>query len=157
MNMTSRPADFSKASDRLPFVKWVFETPDNMFSDPSIINYPTTNTIAIEKDGELVFFGPFHCCIVLESLAPKPGLSRLDMARVLNKFQEDIETVCRATKIKEVYFVCRDKSLADFVAHHKDPGADKPKYDEFNSPMTQWAIEHGYDGPVTRFFRMKVK
>lgn len=157
MKLTSRVADFSKAADRDPFVKWVFDTPNNMFSDTSVINYPTTNTILIEDDGKPVFFGPFHCCMVLESLAPKPGLTPLEMARVLKKFQEGVENICRATRIKEIYFVCRDNSLADFVAKHKDAGATEPKYKEFNSQMTKWALENGYDGPVTRFFRMKMK
>lgn len=48
VELVTRTANFGQAIDRELFVKWVFETEQNLF-DRKVMFYPTTNTLMVEK------------------------------------------------------------------------------------------------------------
>lgn len=161
MELTARMAEFhARQDDRDNFTKWAHETPKNLF-DPAVMFYPTTNTVVVEREieGEKVpmFFAPFQAVVMLESLAPKPGLSPREMAAVLAKFHEGIVNVCRQQRIREIYFICADERVAEFALHHPIQVAGATvKYTEINGEMVKWAKDHGYEGPIKRTLKMKL-
>ncbi|HWF03825.1 MAG TPA: hypothetical protein VHA06_09070 [Candidatus Angelobacter sp.] len=168
MELTSRGADFSKKEDRDIFTEWVFNTPNNLF-DQKVIFYPTTNTIMVERDGAPIFFGPFQLVVMLESLAPKPDISPREMAAALAKFHEGIVNVCRQMKLREVYFVCADERISQFVLNHPiEVAGEKIRYTEINGEkkdeqgnvvcpsLADWAKEHGYPGQIKRTLKLKL-
>lgn len=166
MKLSVRAAEFhARQSDRDLFTKWAFETPNNLF-DPKVTFYPTTNVLAVEHEGgngpEPIFFAPFQAAVMLESLAPKPGLSPREMAAVLSKFHEGIVNVCLNLRIREIYFVCADDTITDFVLNHPFAVAGKTiRYKEINGEMVRWAKEQGFkpsgeEGPIKRMLKLKL-
>ncbi len=155
--LTSRMAEFhARPDDRELFTQWAFNTPTNLF-DPKVMFYPTTNTVAVEREGSCIFFGPFQAVVMLESLAPKPGLSPREMAAALSKFHEGIVNICRAQNIREIYFICADERVAEFTLHHPIlVEGKKTQYTEINGEMVQWAKDRGYQGPVKRTLKLKL-
>lgn len=175
MQLTIRAAEFhARASDRELFTKWAFDTPNNLF-DPAVTFYPTTNVLAVEKPlhgaagepagaSEPIFFAPFQAVVMLESLAPKPGLSPREMAAAVAKFHEGVVNVCRNMRIREIFFVCADDTITEFVLNHpiRLEGWPEPiRYKEINGEMVRWAKENGFkpsgdEGPIKRTLKLKL-
>ena len=138
MKLTVEAADFAQAGLAQKFKEWAFNTEGNLF-DPDVMFYPTTNTLVVKDEaGEPELFGPFQATITLESLAPRPGISPLEMARALKKYMEGIIAIARHTGVREVNFICKDEGLVEFlegrdfelikhpVLRVKVPGPDTP-------------------------------
>jgi hypothetical protein len=167
MKLSVRAAEFhARQSDRDLFTKWAFGTDNNLF-DPKVTFYPTTNVLAVEKeqDGgalEPIFFAPFQAVVMLESLAPSPGLSPREMAAALSKFHEGIVNVCLNLRIREIFFVCADDTITDFVLNHPFAVAGQTiRYKEINGEMVRWAKENGFkpsgdEGPIKRTLKLKL-
>jgi hypothetical protein len=160
--LTSRMAEFhARKEDRDLFTKWAHATENNLF-DHKVIFYPTTNVVAIENKGAPIFFAPFQAVIMLESLAPQPGLSPGMTAAALSKFIEGIVNICRQQRIREVFFVCADDKLADFALGHAiNVAGEKIKFTEINGEMVKWAKENGFKpsgetGPIKRTLKLKL-
>lgn len=168
MQLSIRCAEFgTRQSDRDLFTKWVFDTPNNLF-DPKVMFYATTNTVVVERQAdadsaaEPIFFAPFQAVVMLESLAPKPGISPREMAAALSKFHEGVVNVCREMRIREIYFICSDDRIADFVLNHPITVAGVTiRYKEINGEMVRWAKENGFkpsdeEGPIKRTLKLKL-
>lgn len=162
MKLTARMAEFhARAEDRDLFTKWAFGTPNNLF-DPKVMFYPTTNTVLVENGNEPIFFAPFQAVIMLESLAPKPGLTVREMAAALATFHEGIVNICKQQRIREIYFICSDDAVAEFTLNHPITVAgEKIRYTEINGEMVKWAKEHGFKpsgehGPIKRTLKLKM-
>lgn len=160
--LTSRMAELhARKEDRDLFTKWIHETPNNLW-DPKVMFYPTTNVVMVENQGDPVFFAPFQAVIMLESLAPKPGLSPRMTAAALSKFIEGIVNICRQQRIREVYFICADDNLADFALGHPiEVAGEEIRFTEINGEMVKWAKEHGFKpsgetGPIKRTLKLKL-
>jgi hypothetical protein len=72
----------------------------------------------VDKEGEPALMNSFQACIVMEALAPKPGISNRDEAMALKELFEGIRLIAEATGVKEVLFGCKDESLNQFVERH---------------------------------------
>lgn len=165
MKLSNRMSEFHKRqSDRDMFTEWVFGTPNNLF-DQKVMFYPTTNTVVVERESEggtqePIFFAPFQAVVMLESLAPRPGLTPREMAAALSEFHKGIVNMCRALRIREIYFVCADDTIAEFVLNHPIHVAGETiRYSEINGEMVRWAREHGFkpaEGPVKRTLKLKL-
>jgi hypothetical protein len=114
MKITARLAD---ASDAPQFTEWVTSTSLNLF-DPDIATYPNLRTLAIDKNGSPVLYIPFQPTFTVESLAHKPDITPRENAVALRAFQDAIEKLAAAYGIREIYFMCKDESLIDFVEGH---------------------------------------
>ena len=80
--------------------------------DYETVTYPTANTTVVEtEDGEPVLFNTAHLVLVQESLAPKPGLSRLNGARAINELHETLKKLAAATGVREIWFECTDPRI----------------------------------------------
>ena len=171
MKLSLRTAEFgTRQSDRDLFTKWTHSTENNLF-DPKVVFYPTTNVVVVEKETQdsdggnheiaPILFTPFQAVVMLESLAPRPGLSPREMAAALSKFHEGIVNVCRVLKIREIYFICADDRIAEFVLNHPiEVAGETIRYKEINGEMVRWAKENGFkaseENPVKRMLKLKL-
>jgi hypothetical protein len=110
--LTVRPA---KPEDAITCGKWLLEAKDINLLDMSVYQYPTCKTLVVEKDGKPQLFNSFHAVLVMEALAPKPGLTHLQEARALNALFEKVKQAAREAGIKEIMFGCKDERLARFI------------------------------------------
>lgn len=168
MEFIARVADLSKQFDRELFVKWVFSTPNNLF-DKKVMFYPTTNTVMVEKVvgeapkgplesgksyGEPQVIIPFQATVTIESIAARPGISPREMALALRKWHDALENICKTFRIREIYFITADDSVANFALGRG--------YKEINGQterqpsLAAWAKAHGYPGPIKRVLKMKL-
>lgn len=111
-NITVRAAE---PGDAPLYADWLTAASDINLVDQAVYSYPTCNTVVVEKEGEPVLMNSFQLCLVMEALAPKPGLSPMDEARALKKLFDGIKAVAEASGIKEVLFGCKDPRVDKFV------------------------------------------
>lgn len=83
--------------------------------DTKVYEYPTCNTIVIDKGEEPVLMNSIHLVMVQEALAPKPGLEPRDEARALRELFTCIRNLALNTGIKEVWFSCADPTLEKYI------------------------------------------
>lgn len=95
-------------------------TPDNLL-DPDVVQYPSLRTLKVEIAGEPVLFAPFHPVFCVESLAHKPNIRPRENAYALRKLQDALDELAKAYGIKEIYWMCKDKTLIDFVCPKDNP------------------------------------
>src|ERR1700755_670358 len=82
---TVRPAE---PRDSQQYIEWLKQCDNN--ADWGVYRYPTCNTVVVEKETEVeakepVLINSFHLVMMLEALAPKPGLSPKDEAKALKE------------------------------------------------------------------------
>lgn len=109
---------FAEPKDAPLFTSWVKEIQELNLFDPTVMSYPTTNLLAVDKDGEPILYMPFQAVICGESLAPKPGLSKREEAIALKRVHEGLTNIAKGTGVREIVFVCKDESFAQFITHY---------------------------------------
>jgi len=114
-NVTVRDAEPKDAPN---YADWLEAASDINLVDKAVYSYPTCNTLVVEKSDEPVLMNSFQLCIVMEALAPKPGLPPMDEARALKALFDSIKRVAEASGIKEVLFGCKDPRVDKFVTRH---------------------------------------
>jgi hypothetical protein len=117
----SSVADFPMP-DQEKFVDWIWSARKINCFDPDILLYPRTILYTAEdQDGPLLYL-PVQPVLMLESLAPRPGVSPRKEALALWKLGEMLEETSRITGIQEQYFLCKDQRVVDICSRH---GFDK--------------------------------
>jgi len=114
-NVTLRAAEPRDAQN---YVDWLKAAADINLVDTGVYSYPTTNTVVVEKDKQPVLMNSFQAVLVMEALAPKPGISPMDEARALKELFEGIKRVAEAAGVKEIMFACKDERVIRFVEKH---------------------------------------
>jgi|SRR6185312_2026036 len=110
MLRSAEPKDSKNYSD------WLLAAKDINLLDCKVFDYPTANTLVVgDRDGEPLLMNTFQAVIVMEALAPKPGLSPLREARALKELFEGIKKIAAATGVREVMFGCKDERLMKFI------------------------------------------
>lgn len=104
----------AQIDDAATYAAWLKEAQDINLVDRKVYEYPTCQTLVVERDGP-VLMNSFHAVLVMEALAPKRGLTPLQEARALNELFEKVKEVAKATGIKEIMFGCKDERLAKFI------------------------------------------
>jgi len=91
--------------------------------DPEVMQYATTRVLAVDEgigseNREPVLFLPITLTIMLDSLAPKPGLSNRKKGAAMRKCV--METIDRCIKhgIGEIHFLSNDASTIEFAKNH---------------------------------------
>lgn len=114
-SVTVRPAE---QKDSQTYFDWLKAASDRNLVDTGVYSYPTCNTVVVEKNNEPVLMNSFHAVIMMEALAPKPGVSPKDEAIALRELYEAIKRIADATGVREIWFVCKDEGLNKFVQKH---------------------------------------
>lgn len=96
--------------------EWITENKKNDF-DPEVVGYPQTKTFVASKDGP-VAFQPVQIVPMMESFAPKPGLSKHDAAKALELFVKLVALLAMQQGMGEVYFMSRDAETIEFAKAH---------------------------------------
>lgn len=104
----------AEPKDAQTYADWLQATPSNLY-DPAVYKYPTTVTLVVEKNDEPQLMNSFQGAMVIEALAPKPGLSPLQEARALNQLFQAWRAIAAKTGIKEIYFTTADNRVGNFV------------------------------------------
>jgi N-acetylglutamate synthase-like GNAT family acetyltransferase len=102
-------------NDAATYANWLQASEDINLVDRKVYKYPTCQTVVVERNDEPQLINSFHAVLVMEALAPKPGLTPLQEARALNELFDKIKDVARQAGIKEIVFGCKDERLAKFI------------------------------------------
>lgn len=94
---------------------WLKEAEHINLLDRGVYSYPTTQTLVVEHKGEPQLINSFQAVLVMEALAPRPGLTPLREAWALNQLFERIKEISRSVGVKEVMFGCKDEGLEKFI------------------------------------------
>jgi hypothetical protein len=129
-NFSVRPAE---PKDAAPYAAWLRAAAAINLVDAGVYSYPTCNTLVVEKDEAPVLINSFQAAIVMEALAPKPGLSPMDEARALKVLFDGVTRVAQASGVREVLFGCSDVRVENFVTRHG--------WEKLNFPMFRAKIE----------------
>ena len=114
-NVTVRDAE---PRDADTYAEWLEAAGDINMMDPAVYTYPTCHTLTVEKDGKPVLMNSYQLCLVMEALAPKPGITPMNEARALNALFDGIKKIAQDQGIKEVLFGCKDPRVDAFVTRH---------------------------------------
>jgi len=99
-----RPA---RPEDTKKFIDWSLETPNNGF-DPEVAKYPSTFVLcAYDKDGPLAYM-PVQQVFMMDSVAGKPGASRMQIASALKEFTQALVTQAHVKGVGEIYFLATE-------------------------------------------------
>jgi len=86
------------------FLEWSRNTPDNGF-DPEVAKYPSTITWCVyDRFGPLAFM-PVQHPLVMESVASRPGASKLEIAEALKEFTQNCVTQAHVRGAGEILFL----------------------------------------------------
>jgi hypothetical protein len=108
----------AQPGDECTYSAWLEAAREINLIDPAVYTYPTCNTLVVEKADEPILMNSFHLVVMVEALAPKPGLSPMDEARALKTLFDSVEQGAKASGIKEIWFGCKDPRVQKFVQRH---------------------------------------
>ena len=99
------------------YFDWMQETPSNEF-DPQVALFPTSSTwCAFDKDGPLAFQTIQHP-FMLESLAVRPGATKLQAAAAMKELTQNAVTQAAGIGVGEIYFLGSDDETNTFATNH---------------------------------------
>lgn len=105
----------AQPEDAATYAEWLQASESINLVDRDVYTYPTCQTLVVEKDEQPQLMNSFHAVLVMEALAPKPGLTPLQEARALNELFEKVKQVAKDAGIKEIMFGCKDERLGKFI------------------------------------------
>src|SRR5438067_7133842 len=118
----------AEPKDAQQYIDWLKAAANINLVDYGVYAYPCTNTVVVEGAGEPVLMNSFHPVLVMEALAPKPGLSPMDEARALRELYDCIRKVAEYTGIREIWFQCADPRLEKFILRKGWTKSDVPLF-----------------------------
>jgi hypothetical protein len=113
--VTIRPAEPRDADN---YAAWLKAASDINLVDVGVYQYPTLQTVTVEKAGEPVLMTSYHPVLMVEALAPQPGLSPMDEARALKALFDHVEQAATDLGIREIWFGCADERVKTFATRH---------------------------------------
>lgn len=105
----------TKPEDAATYAGWLKEAEHINLVDRGVYEYPTCQTLVVEHKEQPLLINSFHAVLVMEALAPKPGITPLREAWALNELFEKIKEIARAAGVKEIMFGCKDEGLEKFI------------------------------------------
>lgn len=119
-----RPAE---DKDATIYAEWLAKASDINLVDRGVYTYPTTQHLVVERDGAPQLMNSIHAVLVMEALAPRPGITPMQEARALDELFEKVKEVARAAGIKEVMFGCKDERLEKFLLEKEKKNKSRKK------------------------------
>ncbi len=108
-------ASSATAADQPEFVEWLHANREQNHYDPGMFAYGSTQVLKVADESGPVLFLPYTHGLVTESLAPRPGLSRREMALGLKAAIHEVVRTAKADGIGEVFFVATDAATQHFA------------------------------------------
>jgi hypothetical protein len=105
----------ARAANVREFNEWMYRNRDKNHFDPEMFTYPSMHILAAEDNDGLVLFLPFHAVIMSDSLAPKPGASRLKISLALRECVYRLLEEAKRYGAGEIYFVAQDEETKQFA------------------------------------------
>lgn len=100
------------------FIDWALENSSANAFDPDVPAFPSSRTwCAFDSDGP-VAFQTAQQPMMLESLAPRPGSSKLQIASALRELTQNAVTQASIIGIGEIYFLGSSDDTNKFAANH---------------------------------------
>jgi N-acetylglutamate synthase-like GNAT family acetyltransferase len=124
-----RPAEDRDAET---YADWLAKASDINLVDRGVYLYPTAQHLVVERNGVPQLMNSCHAVLVIEALAPRPGITPMQEARALNELFEKVKDVARAAGIKEVMFGCKDERLAKFI--------ERRGFERLNFPVFRFKV-----------------
>ena len=82
------------------------------------LKYPSTTTFcAYDESGPLAYL-PIQKVLMMETFAPRPGLTELQQAQVLKEFVQATVTHAHQNGIGEIYYLGSDEKTDSFARHN---------------------------------------
>lgn len=103
--------------DASQFEEWVKAAQEINLFDPNVMTYPTTRTL-VAHNGENLLYMPVQNVLMMESLAPKPGIAPIDEAVALREITKTVAFMASQQGIREQYFLCKDERVVKFGSAH---------------------------------------
>ncbi len=113
-----RPFNDKDEGERRLLVEWLYAARERNRFDPVIFERGQVALFTFFDDTGVIGFVPISLAYVVESLAFKPGLSRITEAKALQSMQQML--VCRATEknIPDAYFAVSDEAVKAFAQNY---------------------------------------
>jgi hypothetical protein len=108
---------FANQADAPQFSEWVTAAREINLFDPAVMDYPTTRTL-VAHNGEPLLYMPVQQVLMMESLAPKPGLTPIEEGLALREITKAVALLGSQASIRESYFLCKDERVVKFGAAH---------------------------------------
>jgi hypothetical protein len=100
------------------FFSWAVENADKSEFDPAVALFPSSSTwCAYDKTGPLAY-QTLQQPIMLESLAPRPGLSPVQISLCLKELTKNAITQGSIKGAGEIYFLGMDEDTNQFAENH---------------------------------------
>lgn len=99
------------------YFDWATESKINEF-DSSVCLFPSSTTWAAFDESGPVAFQTLQAPIMLESLAPRPGLSPAQTAQALKELTQHAITLAYSRGAGEIYFLGTDADTDVFATSH---------------------------------------
>jgi hypothetical protein len=97
------------------YLDWLNAASDINLVDWETLEYSSALHIEVDADDEPVLITTVHPVLVIEALAPKPGVDPRVEAIALKKLYETAKTLCDKFGLAEIHFQCEDPTLAKFI------------------------------------------
>ena len=103
-----------ESKDAIQLADWLQSTANNL-ADRDVFFYPHSTVNVAFSGAKKLAFMPAQLATVLESLAINPENTERETARALAELTKAIVLQSRERGVKEIYFVCKDESTAEFA------------------------------------------
>jgi hypothetical protein len=123
--VTVRPAE---PEDSQNYMDWLAAASDRNMVDLDVYGYPACVTFTVQEGESPILMNSQHPVMMMEALAPKPGITPRQEAIALKKLFEAVKLIAQATGTREIWFACKDESLNKFVEHHGFEKITVPMY-----------------------------
>ena len=117
----------AEEKDAAIYAEWLSKASDINLVDRGVYTYPTAQHLVVERDGAPQLMNSVHAVLVMEALAPRPGITPMQEARALDELFEKVKEVARAAGIKEVMFGCKDERLEKFLLEKEKKNKNRKK------------------------------
>ena len=101
------------------FLDWSIANKDKSAFDPKVATYPSTLVPCVyDADGPVAYM-PIQRPFVLDSFAPRPGLTKIQTASALHEIFQFSVSKAHETGVGEVLFFATDDNTVKFAARQK--------------------------------------
>ncbi len=107
-------------ADKPQFLQWLARIADKNLIDPDVLTYPATTVLCAydTESGKPLLFVPIQSVFMVESLAPSPEITELEMAKSLEKLIDVLVWESRNGGRGEIYYPCADETVIAIGERH---------------------------------------